>query len=154
MWCIAWWRPLQNAETCSSYIHKHVVVIDGRKYEYFLKCCSYVIFVCTLFYCNHLFFCLNLCYFWCVGMYKVVHIWPGQTVTCWHTISPGHIWTTLYVLITTVDRNIFHWSSCDMQIKLTAVALRRHEGDVLLLILAWKLKLCQGVNTKVDGWDW
>jgi hypothetical protein len=29
-------------------------------------------------------------------MYEVVQIWPGQTVTCLHTISPGHIWTTLY----------------------------------------------------------
>ena len=29
-------------------------------------------------------------------LYKVVQIWPGQTVTCLHTISPGHIWTTLY----------------------------------------------------------
>ena len=29
-------------------------------------------------------------------MYKVVQIWPGQTVTSLHTISPGHIWTTLY----------------------------------------------------------
>ena len=29
--------------------------------------------------------------------YKVVQIWPGQTVTCLHTNSPGHIWTTLYV---------------------------------------------------------
>ena len=31
-----------------------------------------------------------------VRMYKVVQIWPGQTVTCLHTNSPGHIWTTLY----------------------------------------------------------
>jgi hypothetical protein len=29
--------------------------------------------------------------------YKVVQIWPGQTVTSLHTISPGHIWTTLYI---------------------------------------------------------
>jgi hypothetical protein len=29
------------------------------------------------------------------GLYKVVQIWPGQTVTCLHTISPGRIWTTL-----------------------------------------------------------
>jgi hypothetical protein len=29
--------------------------------------------------------------------YKVVQIWPGQTVTCLHTNSPGHIWTTLYL---------------------------------------------------------
>ena len=28
--------------------------------------------------------------------YKVVQIWPGQTVTCLHANSPGHIWTTLY----------------------------------------------------------
>jgi hypothetical protein len=28
--------------------------------------------------------------------YKVVQIWPGQTVTCLHTNSHGHIWTTLY----------------------------------------------------------
>jgi hypothetical protein len=27
----------------------------------------------------------------------VVQIWPGQTVTSLHTISPGHIWTTLYL---------------------------------------------------------
>jgi hypothetical protein len=37
----------------------------------------------------------------CVGtvfwnkLYKVVQIWPGQTVTCLHTNRPGHIWTTL-----------------------------------------------------------
>jgi hypothetical protein len=29
--------------------------------------------------------------------YRVVQIWPGQTVTCLHTNSPGHIWTTLYM---------------------------------------------------------
>ena len=29
-------------------------------------------------------------------MYRVVQIWPGQTVTCLHTDRPGHIWTTLY----------------------------------------------------------
>ena len=33
-----------------------------------------------------------------LSKYKVVQIWPGQTVTCLHTISPGHIWTTLYKL--------------------------------------------------------
>jgi hypothetical protein len=31
--------------------------------------------------------------------YKVVQIWPGQTVTCLHTNSPGHIWTTLYYFL-------------------------------------------------------
>jgi hypothetical protein len=29
--------------------------------------------------------------------YKVVQMWPWQTVTCLHTNSPGHIWTTLYL---------------------------------------------------------
>jgi hypothetical protein len=29
-------------------------------------------------------------------IYKVVQIWPGQTVTCLHTNSPGNIWTILY----------------------------------------------------------
>jgi hypothetical protein len=28
--------------------------------------------------------------------YKVVQIWPGQTVTCLHTNSPSRMWTTLY----------------------------------------------------------
>jgi hypothetical protein len=30
-----------------------------------------------------------------------VQIWPGETVTCLHTNSSGHIWTTLYL-----------WQSC------------------------------------------
>ena len=34
-----------------------------------------------------------------VTIYKVVQIWPGQTVTCLHTNRPGHIWTTLYTEI-------------------------------------------------------
>jgi hypothetical protein len=34
-----------------------------------------------------------------VVKYKVVQIWPGQTVTCLHIISPGHIWTTLYMIV-------------------------------------------------------
>jgi hypothetical protein len=29
----------------------------------------------------------------------VVQIWPGQTVTCLHTNSSGHIWTTLYIYV-------------------------------------------------------
>jgi hypothetical protein len=34
-----------------------------------------------------------------VTIYKVVQIWPGQTVTSLHTNSPGHILTTLYINI-------------------------------------------------------
>jgi hypothetical protein len=34
-----------------------------------------------------------------VVYYKMVQIWPGQTVTCLHTNSPDHIWTTFYIYI-------------------------------------------------------
>ena len=44
---------------------------------------------------------------WPNAKYKVVQIWPGQTVTCLHTNSPGHIWTTLYFPGSFVD--IFPW---------------------------------------------
>ena len=43
------------------------------------------------------------------GTYKVVQIWPGQTVSCLHTISPGHIWTTLYINQTQTQRNTRGW---------------------------------------------
>ena len=36
-------------------------------------------------------------------IYKVVQIWPGQTVSCLHTNRPGHIWTTLYLIVTGVN---------------------------------------------------
>ena len=39
-------------------------------------------------------------------MYKVLQIWPGQIVTCLHTDSPGHIWTTLYNVELYVMRKI------------------------------------------------
>jgi hypothetical protein len=32
-------------------------------------------------------------------LYRVVQIWPRQTVTSLHTNSPGHIWTTLYLVL-------------------------------------------------------
>jgi hypothetical protein len=32
-------------------------------------------------------------------MYKVVQIWPGQTVTCLHTNRPGYIWNTFYMFL-------------------------------------------------------
>jgi hypothetical protein len=34
-----------------------------------------------------------------IYIYKVVQIWPGQTVTCLHTNRPDHIWTTLYIYV-------------------------------------------------------
>jgi hypothetical protein len=37
----------------------------------------------------------------------VVQIWPGQTVTCLHTISPGHIWTTLYIAFLCVVWSVY-----------------------------------------------
>ena len=35
------------------------------------------------------------------SMYKVVQTWPGQFVCKQAAISPGHIWTTLYVYVKT-----------------------------------------------------
>jgi hypothetical protein len=32
-------------------------------------------------------------------IYKVIQIWPGQTVTCLHKNRPGHIWTTVYIML-------------------------------------------------------
>ena len=46
---------------------------------------------------------------WMYVMYKVVQIWPGQTVTCLRTNRPGHIWTTLYVAPT------FVWTAAGCQ---------------------------------------
>jgi hypothetical protein len=43
---------------------------------------------------------------WKSNKYKVVQIWPGQTVTCLHTNSPGHIWTTLYYMFACVRRRV------------------------------------------------
>ena len=39
--------------------------------------------------------------------YKVVQIWPGQTVTCLHTNRPGHIWTTLYKALALLSGRCF-----------------------------------------------
>jgi hypothetical protein len=55
-----------------------------------------LLFYCVLFY--SLLFCYSVIYrvllIQCI--YKVVQIWPEQTVTCLHTNNPSHIWTTLY----------------------------------------------------------
>jgi hypothetical protein len=52
---------------------------------------------------------------WCCAfMYKVVQIWPGQTVTSLQTISPGHIWTTLYNRAIRWSRNYI--CSTDVQV--------------------------------------
>jgi hypothetical protein len=37
-------------------------------------------------------------------LYKVFQIWAGQTMTCLHTISPGHIWTTLYLSLARISQ--------------------------------------------------
>jgi hypothetical protein len=43
--------------------------------------------------------------------YKVVQIWPGQTVTCLHTNRPGHIWTTLYSLPITRNKSVLFFAN-------------------------------------------
>jgi hypothetical protein len=46
------------------------------------------------------------------GNYEVVQIWPGQTVTCLHTNSPGHIWTILYFVQMVTDFRNSHVPEC------------------------------------------
>ena len=55
---------------------KHVLR-DGRIFKESIFCSTYQNCSCT--------------------NYKVVQIWPGQTVTCLHANHPGHIWNTLYM---------------------------------------------------------
>jgi hypothetical protein len=48
---------------------------------------------------------------------KVVQIWPGQTVTCLHTNSPGHIWTTLYIRLTLLVMQRLQWLDTNLNTK-------------------------------------
>jgi NRPS condensation-like uncharacterized protein len=36
-------------------------------------------------------------------LYKVVQIWPGRFVCKHVTVCPGHIWTTLYLLVSSLN---------------------------------------------------
>ena len=70
------------------YVHIFLSVMQGT-----------IAFVSYVFWAVNITYSLNLSDLRrCIttGMYKVVQIWLGQTVTCLHTISPGHSWTTLY----------------------------------------------------------
>jgi hypothetical protein len=58
------------------------------------------------------------------ALYKVFQIWLGQTVTCLHTNSPSHIWTTLYNNASSHSRHQINTVGCTLH-------LLRNEG------LAW-----------------
>jgi hypothetical protein len=63
-----------------------------------LRCAMLPIFLMRTGCFIHVVFVMELIFLlYCIFVYRVVQIWQGQTVTCLHTISPGHIWTTLYV---------------------------------------------------------
>ena len=51
--------------------------------------------------------------------YKVVQLWPGQPVTCLHTISCGHIWTTLYYAYEGIEetRDKVIWAVLTLQVR-------------------------------------
>jgi hypothetical protein len=68
-------------------------------------------------------------------VYKVVQIWPGQTVTYLHTNRPGHIWTTLYFV-----------SYCT-----SALWERRGNSNRLLALEARRLHGCPGMSTWSDS---
>jgi hypothetical protein len=75
-----------------------------------------------------------------LALYKVVQIWPGQTVTCLHTNSPGHIWTTLlrqaafwvrYKLRSKKKLTISTraWSIVNLVVSIRNVTIRRKRGQ-------------------------
>jgi hypothetical protein len=71
------------------------------------------------------------------SMYKVVQIWPGQTVTCLHTNSPGHIWTTLYIAFVSCfyprcQVNVCHYTEQDRQYMYDVTLRRVHETTVAM----------------------
>ena len=42
------------------------------------------------------------------SIYKVVQIWPGLFTLVYTQISPGHIWTTLYNWVHSLDNKVTH----------------------------------------------
>jgi hypothetical protein len=64
-------------------------------------------------------------------VYKVVQIWPGQTVTCLHTNRPGHIWTTLYLSHTV---NVYHKSTQNPLVKYTGNIFHMQEKRPQLMM--------------------
>jgi hypothetical protein len=76
-----------------------------------MKCTRLDYNACTFYEFNLIFIEILLTSF---VIYKVVQIWPGQTVTCLHTNSPGHIWTTLYmhsIIIWFILPEFWSWDS-------------------------------------------
>jgi hypothetical protein len=56
------------------------------------------------------------------SIYKVVQIWPGQSETCLHTNSPGHIWTTLYIPYDNPACSIIQHLSRPKRVRLTELS--------------------------------
>ena len=111
IWCqfSKWFTKLMHCETILNFKSAslqvygfHSLVLSSTEYSSYS---SSSIVTCTVIYSTEKQerknisqagikhdLCVNI-----VGKYKVVEIWPGQTVTCLHTDRPGHIWTTLYI---------------------------------------------------------
>jgi hypothetical protein len=70
--------------------------------------------------------------------YKVVQIWPGQTVTCLHTYRPGHIWTALY-------------NACPIQVVERSKAAHLLGLQVRIPLGAWLFVLCVVSKDKKAG---
>ena len=65
-------------------------------------------------------------------MYKVVQIWPGQTVTCLHTNSPGHIWTTLYYRTSWYETIVKCFGIIEMLVDITILSCTSYLFKILL----------------------
>jgi hypothetical protein len=70
----------------------------AQKLMFLMKCRKRSTNCCR--WCNGSVCCkiyhIAVCYW---SKYKVVQIWPGQFVCKQVTVCPGHIWTTLYLVI-------------------------------------------------------
>jgi hypothetical protein len=102
MWCNISYS-LQRTWGKISYVLQQKCVRGLTNNLVFSCFCSYLsvcISACLFFYLYTQYIYIYIyIYIYCV--YKVVQIWPGKTVTCLLTNSPGHIWTTLYIVCQT-----------------------------------------------------
>jgi hypothetical protein len=97
---------------------------------------------------RYVFICLVMRWVYC--LYHVVQIWPGQTVTCLHTNSPGHIWTTLYITAQkSLDvTQIQHWMSPN-----SCASLYRFAVEILV-VGSVEVPEIYYLSVRVYGWKW
>jgi hypothetical protein len=98
-----------SVKFCGSEFQPHIKFSNGNSSHSGWKTDLYfpsALCLCVCIYIStnsRYILCVSICQFscelagtHCKCKYKVVQIWPGQSVTYLHTNSPGHVWTILY----------------------------------------------------------